>query len=158
MYPMRLYIYNADGTYGEPILIPDRPAFDAHNDAIRAAIRNKLEVRITDPGDSMMLHARLGHIIWDGELHHRCDVCCPPKAEPNTPGVRPGRGDDEISIPTKCPRCAGTKVLVVKATDHRRWQKGEFVQKAFPYLSTDDRERLISGTCPTCWDELFPEE
>ena len=29
------------------------------------------------------------------------------------------------------------------------------IQDIFPELDSDDRELLISGTCPVCWDELF---
>jgi len=31
-----------------------------------------------------------------------------------------------------------------------------FMQDIFPELSVGDRELLISGTCNTCWDKLFP--
>jgi hypothetical protein len=30
-----------------------------------------------------------------------------------------------------------------------------FMQDIFPNLSIGDRELLISGTCDTCWQELF---
>lgn len=36
------------------------------------------------------------------------------------------------------------------------WQvRGEFVQKAFSFLSTSEREFLISGITPEEWDETF---
>jgi hypothetical protein len=38
------------------------------------------------------------------------------------------------------------------------WQAGEIIQVAFPDMSIDDREILISGTHPACWNKLFPEE
>jgi hypothetical protein len=31
------------------------------------------------------------------------------------------------------------------------------IQKAMPYLTADEREMFISGTCSDCWDKLFPE-
>jgi hypothetical protein len=34
-------------------------------------------------------------------------------------------------------------------------QAGAYVQDAFPYLSAPEREQLISGTHPKCWDEMF---
>ena len=40
----------------------------------------------------------------------------------------------------------------------RRRQRGELIQEALPELSADQRELLISGTCPKCWDELFPPD
>lgn len=39
-----------------------------------------------------------------------------------------------------------------------KWQEGEHIQHAFPDMSAEDREVLISGTHPDCWKELFPEE
>lgn len=33
-----------------------------------------------------------------------------------------------------------------------------FVRDAFPHLSADDAEFLISGTTPEEWDELYGEE
>ena len=33
------------------------------------------------------------------------------------------------------------------------WQNGELIQNALPELNTDQRELLISGICPKCWDE-----
>lgn len=39
-----------------------------------------------------------------------------------------------------------------------RWQAGEMIQKAFPAMSAAEREILISGTHPACWEKLFPAE
>ena len=30
------------------------------------------------------------------------------------------------------------------------------IQTIMPELSADDRERFISGTCPSCWASIFP--
>jgi len=35
---------------------------------------------------------------------------------------------------------------------------GALVQNAFPNLNSDQREFLISGCTPQCWELLFPEE
>ena len=35
---------------------------------------------------------------------------------------------------------------------------GENIQIAFPDLTADQREILISGICPECWDKIFPPE
>ena len=32
-----------------------------------------------------------------------------------------------------------------------------YMQDIFPNLSVADRELLISGTCYSCWDKMFPE-
>ena len=33
----------------------------------------------------------------------------------------------------------------------------KFMQDIFPELPIEDRELLISGTCGTCWNKLFPD-
>lgn len=35
---------------------------------------------------------------------------------------------------------------------------GEYIHRAFPELSADDREFLMSGISPEGWDETFGEE
>lgn len=61
-------------------------------------------------------------------------------------------------ITTDCPFCGKTHYIEVKAKDYLAWQDGELVQDAFPYLSADEREMLISGICPSCWDGMFSED
>jgi hypothetical protein len=36
--------------------------------------------------------------------------------------------------------------------------KGELVQNAFPFLSVDQREFLLTGLFPEEWDKIFGEE
>lgn len=43
-----------------------------------------------------------------------------------------------------------------KAT--REWKGGKFIQDAFPKLDANQREMILTGTCQTAWDELFPDE
>ncbi len=35
------------------------------------------------------------------------------------------------------------------------YNEGAFIQEAFPSLSADQREQIISGTHPKCWIEMF---
>jgi hypothetical protein len=35
------------------------------------------------------------------------------------------------------------------------WMDGKKIQHALPELSADQREMLMSGICPVCWDETF---
>jgi len=44
---------------------------------------------------------------------------------------------------------------MVRPQDFEDWRQGELVQFAFPYLSKEQRELLISGTCGECWKTLF---
>lgn len=55
-----------------------------------------------------------------------------------------------------CAQCNTTQTLYVDPDDVEKWHNGAYVQDAFPYLRADQRELLISQTCGTCWDRLFP--
>lgn len=46
----------------------------------------------------------------------------------------------------------------VKPQDYVDWVRGKHVQDAFPYLTADDREWLVSRYCPKCWEEMLPPE
>lgn len=64
----------------------------------------------------------------------------------------------EITIVTACPFCGHANWIEVNESDYWDWQDGELVQDAFPYLTSEEREMLISGICPLCWEEPFEEE
>jgi len=56
----------------------------------------------------------------------------------------------------KCTVCGNQAVLEVSAADYERWLiERLYIQDAFPYLSADQRELLLTGTHPECWDLLF---
>jgi len=62
------------------------------------------------------------------------------------------------TIETICPFCGKRHTVQVHPADYHAWEDGTLVQEAFPYLSASERELLISGICPTCWDNMFGEE
>lgn len=65
----------------------------------------------------------------------------------------------EVCIVTRpCPFCGRSYEVEVNYMDYLDWQDGELVQDAFPYLSANEREMLISDICPTCWDKMFGVE
>lgn len=64
----------------------------------------------------------------------------------------------EVCIVTVCPCCGHANEVYVNEEDYWDWDEGVPAQKAFPYLSPDEREMLISGICPSCWDKMFPPE
>ncbi len=41
---------------------------------------------------------------------------------------------------------------------HARWKAGALIQDAFPTLSADDREFIMTGITPEEWAEIFGEE
>ena len=64
-----------------------------------------------------------------------------------------------IVIKTKpCMVCDKYEVWSLDREAVTRWQEGENIQSAFPDMKAEDREVLITGTHPACWDKLFPGE
>ena len=61
----------------------------------------------------------------------------------------------DITVVTACPFCGHANEVQVNEMDYYDWQDGELAQNAFPYLSANEREVLISGICPTCWNKMF---
>lgn len=56
-----------------------------------------------------------------------------------------------------CIGCEETSIVMVDESALRSWQAGTLAQVAFPEMSADKRELLISGTHPACWDAMFSE-
>jgi hypothetical protein len=64
-----------------------------------------------------------------------------------------------IAVKTKtCVVCDQYEIWSLDRQAVESWQEGELIQNAFPDMSMSDRELLISGTHPACWDKLFPGE
>lgn len=63
-----------------------------------------------------------------------------------------------ISVKTTCPICYIDTYIQVDAEEYSRWLNGELIQRAMPNLTDDEREMLISGICPWCWDDMFGDE
>lgn len=64
----------------------------------------------------------------------------------------------EICVVTQCPFCGRGNEVEVNETDYWDWEDGMLAQDAFPYLSANEREMLITGICPTCQNKMFGEE
>lgn len=62
------------------------------------------------------------------------------------------------TIITRCPFCGHINFIEVNIADYLDWQNGALVQDAFPYLSAEKREAVISGICRTCQNNVFGEE
>lgn len=60
-----------------------------------------------------------------------------------------------IVIPVQCRICQDVHYVDVPVAGFIAWQNGDLIQDSLPELSADQRELLISGTCGTCWDEMF---
>jgi hypothetical protein len=49
-----------------------------------------------------------------------------------------------------------TRDIPITREQLENWKSsGQLIQKAFPYLSPDDREFLLTGITPDEWDEAF---
>lgn len=60
-----------------------------------------------------------------------------------------------VTVSVKCPFCGKAQTLTVPRKGFDLWRQGALVQVAFPDLSPDDREVLVSGVCPKCWEDTF---
>jgi hypothetical protein len=62
-----------------------------------------------------------------------------------------------INIEGKCRVCGQThRILDIPKEAFKQWQDGNgHIQDVLSTVSKEDREFLISHTCPKCWDKLF---
>ena len=58
----------------------------------------------------------------------------------------------------KCKFCKETYDLPVTKPQLLRHSFGELAQNVFPDLTAAERELIISGTCGTCWTEMFSQD
>jgi hypothetical protein len=65
---------------------------------------------------------------------------------------------ERLILTASCVACEKGREMIVKTSHYNDWLKGAMAQHAFPYLSDEHREMLISGMCPDCWNETFPPE
>lgn len=59
-----------------------------------------------------------------------------------------------IEVKTVCPLCADEKTFVMQKKKHDEWRAGALIQDVLPQIPYQERERLISGTCPKCWNAM----
>jgi hypothetical protein len=57
-----------------------------------------------------------------------------------------------------CAGCGLTTWFSMTQVEYNAWKQGVHVQRIFPTWPPEDREMLISGTCPDCWDEMWAED
>lgn len=60
-----------------------------------------------------------------------------------------------VTITGMCRRCEVNYAVTVQHDDYLKYYEGgALIQNAFPYLSVDDRELLISDLCGECWKTI----
>jgi len=57
-----------------------------------------------------------------------------------------------------CMVCGVSDSVIVPSAGFFNWKNGAFVQDAFPELSADDREMLMTGTHNLCWEKMAEAE
>lgn len=63
-----------------------------------------------------------------------------------------------VEVETTCPICHATAIILVAESDYLDWKDGKDTYECFPYLSANEREMLITGVCPICWDEMMSSD
>lgn len=54
--------------------------------------------------------------------------------------------------------CGKRYTFDIDPEDYERFRQGTYAQVAFPYLTADQRELMVSQTCGECFDRMFPED
>jgi hypothetical protein len=54
-----------------------------------------------------------------------------------------------------CAVCGKQAEVSMTADQFGRWLAGEHVQNVLPSMPAPERELLISGTHPACWNKLY---
>jgi hypothetical protein len=67
-----------------------------------------------------------------------------------------------VPIETLCRTCPNRLRLYIHPADWKEFttvpkRDRRNIQDIFPYLTADEREMLLSHTCPKCWAEMFTE-
>lgn len=64
----------------------------------------------------------------------------------------PGR---DILLRKKCSVTGEIYEVAVPHTDYVDWEHGKLAPKAFPQLTTDQREFIMTGSTPAEWAKMF---
>lgn len=61
-------------------------------------------------------------------------------------------------VTVACVACGDVERIYVNPMDYVRWEvQGVHAQDAFPYLTIDERESLITSMCLNCIDEMYSD-
>lgn len=62
--------------------------------------------------------------------------------------------EKKINKVVKCVDCGREYMVAYYEKDYQKWQDGELIQRAMPYLSPSFRELLKTGICKVCWQKF----
>lgn len=57
-----------------------------------------------------------------------------------------------------CQTCKVRYTFDIDPEDYYAFRHGTFAQSAFPYLTPGQRELMVSQTCDTCFNRMFPPD
>jgi len=57
-----------------------------------------------------------------------------------------------------CCICHNGSTIRVPRAGFRKWQNGGLIQECLPTLTDDEREMLMTGIHPFCWDGMWDED
>lgn len=63
-----------------------------------------------------------------------------------------------ITLANQCLWCGKEYTFDVPAAGYMAWRNGALIQDAFPTLTAEEREYMLTGYCKTCQDKLFGDE
>ena len=62
-------------------------------------------------------------------------------------------------VERRCPMCGEIQMVVMTKDQYKRYLDWEdrkgCIQDLLPDLTADEREILMTGTCPDCWNKMF---
>jgi hypothetical protein len=66
-----------------------------------------------------------------------------------------------IVLETTCPFCGKKQMLVLEGNraiaykqGKESYERGMLMQNAFPFLTADEREFIMTGICHDCWENV----
>ena len=69
--------------------------------------------------------------------------------------VLPCEEEGKTRIEVQDPVSGVIHTVTVLTPDYNNWVKGQMVQVAFPYLTSDEREALVTGFTPETWKRVM---
>ena len=66
--------------------------------------------------------------------------------------------ETRLFITKACIVCDLPSEVHLDAAKVARYEAGEHVQNVWPDMPANQREMLITGTHPACWDQLFSDD
>jgi hypothetical protein len=61
----------------------------------------------------------------------------------------------KVNVLGTCPLCGKEWNVPVPASEYAAWKSGMLIQDAIQSVPAEQREMLITGICPGCWDKYM---